>query len=127
MNPAWRRSEPREIRPFFAAAAAEKALEHAKIRLFGRDAPSDQATHVIEPFDFPHLTVALLPELDIHSVSQRRRGSQLCRWNSLRSREILFTNAYASCIGSDSIHAFPMRSLSTRMLSRRSGTGARSS
>lgn len=68
MNPTWRRSEPREIRPFFAATAAEKALEGAKIRLFERDAPSDRATHAIEALDFPRLAVALLPELKIDTV-----------------------------------------------------------
>jgi hypothetical protein len=67
VNSAWRRSEPREIRPFFAAAA-ENALEHAKIKLFERDEPSDQTIHAIEALDFPRLTVALLPELEIGTV-----------------------------------------------------------
>jgi hypothetical protein len=68
MNPTWRRSEPREFRPFFAATAAEKALEHAKIRLFERDAPSDRVTHAIEALDFHHLAVTLLPEIEIDTV-----------------------------------------------------------
>jgi hypothetical protein len=68
MNPTWRRSEPREIRPFFATTAAEKALEHAKIRLFERDAPSDRVTHAIEALDFHRLAVTLLPELEIDAV-----------------------------------------------------------
>jgi hypothetical protein len=68
MNRTWRRSEPREIRPFFAATAAENALKHAKIRLFERDAPSDLTTHAVEALDFPRLAVALLPELDMDTV-----------------------------------------------------------
>lgn len=61
MTNEWHRSEPREIRPFFAAAKAETALDLSGIRLTeGGDVTQDTAL-TIEEGDLKALTPVILP------------------------------------------------------------------
>jgi hypothetical protein len=57
----WHRSEPREIRPFFAAAKAEAALELSGIRLCEGGDTTQDTTLTIEEGDLKALMPVVLP------------------------------------------------------------------
>ena len=61
---AWRRSEPRVARPFFAVAALEKALDETILLVGEREREIEDDVVQLDPADFDDLRVAICPRLD---------------------------------------------------------------
>lgn len=64
----WRRSEPRDLRPFFGVATLERVLERAAIRLRPGDEPIDLPRIVLRTGDFEEVDVSVLPRLDTEAI-----------------------------------------------------------
>lgn len=62
-NVNWRKSATREIRPFFAAATLEEALNGARIRLLDEAPFTDAAAFTVEAHDVQKLNITLRPNL----------------------------------------------------------------
>lgn len=65
---AWRRTEPRTARPFFAVSAIGRALERAAILVGERETEIEEDVVQLDPADFEDLRVAILPKLDLPRV-----------------------------------------------------------
>lgn len=61
---SWRKSESRDIRPFFGTAALDQLLDGAQIRLFPESPFSDTTSYVLEDSDLRRLDIALRPNID---------------------------------------------------------------
>jgi hypothetical protein len=61
---AWRRSEPRVARPFFAVAALEGALDKTILLVGEREREIEDDVVQLDPADFDDLRVAICPRLD---------------------------------------------------------------
>lgn len=60
----WHKSAAKDVRPFFGAAALERSLDSAEIRLF-EDAPFHSATSfLVEPQDAERLCLSIRPNLN---------------------------------------------------------------
>src|SRR4051812_38287612 len=64
MQETWRRSEPRDVRPFFGADPSD-ALKAAAIRLFDGDSPSQSTSFRVEEVDFIRLQATLFPNVSL--------------------------------------------------------------
>lgn len=61
---AWRRSEPRTVRPFFALHALEGALDNTVLLVGERETEIEDDVVQLDPADFDGLHVAICPKLD---------------------------------------------------------------
>jgi len=59
----WHRSEPRAVRPFFAATAAEEAVHGSTIHLFEGSPLSNETTFDLDEFDLRRLSITINPVL----------------------------------------------------------------
>lgn len=67
---AWRRTEPRTARPFFAVSKIGSALDHAVILIGDRETEKEEDVVHLDPADFDDLHVAILPNLDLPVVRE---------------------------------------------------------
>ena len=65
---AWRRSEPRTARPFFAVHALEAALDNTVLLVGEREKEIEDDVVQLDPADFEGLHVAICPKLDSDKV-----------------------------------------------------------
>lgn len=65
---AWRRTEPRTARPFFAVSGIGNALSRAVILVGDRETEIEEDVVQLDPADFEDLHVAILPKLDLTRV-----------------------------------------------------------
>lgn len=63
MTQTWHREEPREVRPFFAAIAAEEAIAESAVRLFSGGEVFTDSSFDLEEIDFQRLEATILPVL----------------------------------------------------------------
>jgi hypothetical protein len=63
MRPAWHRSEPREIRPFFGSVGAKDAVAESKIRVFDDRDPSADTLFDIEEPELQRLHLIVYPNV----------------------------------------------------------------
>lgn len=61
---AWRRTEPKTARPFFAASNIEGLLDATSILVGDRELEIEEESVQLDPADFEDLHVALLPRID---------------------------------------------------------------
>lgn len=65
---AWRRSEPRTARPFFAVHALEAALDRTVLLVGEREKEIEDDVVQLDPADFDGLHVAICPKLDADKI-----------------------------------------------------------
>lgn len=65
---AWRRSEPRRARPFFAVSALERALDDTVLLVGDREREIEEDVVHLDPADFDGLHVAICPKLDEEKI-----------------------------------------------------------
>jgi hypothetical protein len=94
---AWRRSEPRLVRPFFAAEMGKGAVARAQIRLINGSDFSDATSHHLDEIDLPRLRPVLQPNLQPSSgwlpSGYRSRDFCLIVWatNAFLRKSIVIT------------------------------------
>jgi hypothetical protein len=94
---AWRRSEPRLVRPFFAAEMGKGAVASAQIRLINGSDFSDATSHHLDEIDLPRLRPVLQPNLQPSSgwlpSGYRSRDFCLIVWatNAFLRKSIVIT------------------------------------
>lgn len=83
---AWRRTEPRIARPFFAVSAMEGALKQASIFVGEREFNVSDGAVQLDPADFENLQVAISPRLNESDVRKtlKERASQFSLVMTLR-------------------------------------------
>lgn len=65
---AWRRSEPRTARPFFAVQSLEEALQSTVLLVGEREKEIEDNVVQLDPADFDGLHVAICPRLDVEKI-----------------------------------------------------------
>lgn len=73
---AWRRSEPRTARPFFAVSDLEELLDNTLILIGDRELEIDEDSVQLDPADFESLHVSVLPKVDHKLLSTVLAGQK---------------------------------------------------
>ena len=67
---SWTRTEPQELRPFFALDALNDILVDSKISTRAGDDPSEETNLYIEQRDFEEVVIEIFPEVDNKKVTK---------------------------------------------------------
>ena len=93
---AWRRSEPRVARPFFAVAALEKALDETILLVGEREREIEDDVVQLDPADFDDLRVAICPRLDEGPLREDVARSQSTLEATLGESVAMFSYPYGT-------------------------------